>query len=452
MKQRTLHSTRTKLTCLVAGIMASAAVVGPALAQSSEALIDALIRKGILTEQEAEDIKADLAQENNQANKVKASGKETRKIEIYGDFRGRFEGFYSEYDEFLDRNRWRYRARVGLKADLTDHFEVGFRLGSGEGADPISQNQTLQDNGSKKNVYIDLAYGRWFYSNYPLTHWSGGVTLGKMENPFVLSDAMFDRDYTPEGFGLEAAYQFNLEHKLSLTAGGFVLDELGGSSHDPYMVGPQLRYDSTWKYNEAFKPKIQSSLSATYLVIGEEQNLGNGAVPNINAGNTRDAAGNLVAEFRPIVADASLTYTLGDYVPLYNGFFPIKVGGDYIYNTAISEDNQGYSVGITFGKASTRGTWELGYRWKYLESDVWYEEVVDSDFGAYYAVAPANSGRGAGYNSGTNTKGHIVKLSYAPVNALLMSLTWFRTELVDEPAGQDGSTMNRVQVDALLKF
>src|SRR5688500_9930501 len=40
-------------------------VSAPLMGQESGALIDALIRKGILTNQEAEDIRADLVRENN---------------------------------------------------------------------------------------------------------------------------------------------------------------------------------------------------------------------------------------------------------------------------------------------------------------------------------------------------------------------------------------------------
>ena len=46
---------------LCGGVLASA----PLMAQESGALIDALIRKGILTNQEAEDIRADRVRESN---------------------------------------------------------------------------------------------------------------------------------------------------------------------------------------------------------------------------------------------------------------------------------------------------------------------------------------------------------------------------------------------------
>ena len=73
---------------LSAVLLMASASFNAARAQSSEALIEALVRKGVLTEQEAEDIKADLTKESSKSFKVTASGKETANINLYGDFRG----------------------------------------------------------------------------------------------------------------------------------------------------------------------------------------------------------------------------------------------------------------------------------------------------------------------------------------------------------------------------
>lgn len=55
----------------------------PASAQESGALIDALIRKGILTHQEAEDIRADLVRENNTVpSRAMAGGKSTDRLSV----------------------------------------------------------------------------------------------------------------------------------------------------------------------------------------------------------------------------------------------------------------------------------------------------------------------------------------------------------------------------------
>jgi polyhydroxyalkanoate synthesis regulator phasin len=448
-----MKSKKITWAATAATILASAAFATTGKAQQSEALLEVLVRKGVLTEQEAEDLKADLTKESKQFVKVRSTGKETISLDIYGDMRARMEGFYSDDPDIVDRTRFRYRLRLGMKATLFDRFEAGLRLTSSEangtyGGDPISGNSTFQDNGSKKFIFIDLAYGRW----YAFTNESAmaTLTLGKMENPFVYSDMVFDGDYTPEGGALQFTYNPGVDHSLHLNLGAFVLDEVSGQSEDSYMLGAQVRWDGVWMQDEAFKPKLVSSIGFGVLNILESTNLVNGAVPNVNRGNTRAPGSTSPAyHFNPIVADAALTYTL-ESMPLYNGAFPVKLAGDFIYNPAAPDDNRGYSVGVTFGKSGKRGNWDLGYRYKYLGADSWYEEVVDSDFGAFYQTAPV--GGSTGYGAGTNVKGHVFKLSYSPFNAITLSATWLKTKLINEPAGGSDSDMNRVQIDALWKF
>jgi polyhydroxyalkanoate synthesis regulator phasin len=452
-----MKSKKLTWAATAASLLASATFATTGKAQQSEALLEVLVKKGILTEQEAEDLKADLAKENKQYVKVRSAGKETIALDIYGDMRARMEGFYSDDPEIVDRTRFRYRLRLGMTATLFDRFEAGLRLASGDldsgigaGLDPISSNQSLQNNASRKGIFIDLAYGR-FYAFTNETAMSA-LTLGKMENPFTFSDMVFDGDYTPEGAGLTFGYNPSADHALKLNLGAFVLDEIGGQSEDAYMVGAQARWDGTWLYDEAHKAKLQSSAGIAVLAIGHGESLTNNAVPNVNRGNTRlPGTGELAYHYNPIVADAGLTYTF-EKAPLYNGAFPIRLAGDFIYNPAAPNDNRAYSVGVTFGKSGKRGTWDLSYRWKYLEADAWFEEVTDSDFGAFYQVAQPEMGTGTGYFAGTNVKGHVFKLSYSPYNSMTLSATWLKTKLIDEPAGGSDSDMNRVQVDALWKF
>jgi hypothetical protein len=136
----------------------------------------------------------------------------------------------------------------------------------------------------------------------------------------------------------------------------------------------------------------------------------------------------------------------------YNGAFPIKVFGDFLHNGAAPEDhNNGYNVGLMFGKAGKKGTWEVSYRYEYLESDAWYEEMVDSDFGAFYATTRPNSGF-SGYGAGTNVKGHVIRAAYSPYDSLTLTATYFMTQLIDLNPGDDKSGTSRLQLDAMWKF
>jgi hypothetical protein len=66
---------------------------------------------------------------------------------------------------------------------------------------------------------------------------------------------------------------------------------------------------------------------------------------------------------------------------------------------------------VTFGKSGKKNTWDLSYRYEYLQADAWYDQIVDDDNAAYYQNAPTGGGA-AGVYGGTNLKGHLVKFNY----------------------------------------
>jgi hypothetical protein len=451
-------------------LLGSGICMPTAHAQSADALLDKLVEKGVISVKEANELREQSDENFNKALQTKTGLPDwVNQLKIYGDVRGRVEAFRFENDApnpaggsepNKDRTRFRYRLRAGATVTMKDDFELGFRLTSSEatgsfGGDPISGNTTMGDNGSKKNIYVDLAYGKWS----PLHHgaWTGSATVGKMENPFVVSDSVFDGDYTPEGGALQSGFAINDSHSLKLATAVFILDEIAqGSqaSNDPILYGAQLRYDAKWT------PRIATTLGAGWFGLSEEENLGNGAVPNVNVGNTRDAAGNLVYNYAPVVVDAAVTYTL-DKVPFYNGAFPIRLAAEYMNNTGADDENIAYWGGIFFGKSGKKKTWELSYRYKYQESDSWYEEFTDSDFGSYYqtgTISSAVAGQGAGYRSGPGSHGHVIKASYSLSDSFTVGLTYFLTDLVnDRPVTAGGqefeeSGTHRVQLDAVWKF
>src|SRR4030095_14326913 len=171
-----MKQTVLKHAAMAAGMAATTLCGVNASAQSADALLDKLVDKGILTTQEANELREEADAGFRKAYQVKSGMPDwVTALKINGDFRGRFETFYSQNDAFSERTRWRYRLRAGMVATLLEHFDAGLRLTSSEacvtfGGDPISGNSTLQNNGSKKFVFLDLAYGRWtFINNKSLT-------------------------------------------------------------------------------------------------------------------------------------------------------------------------------------------------------------------------------------------------------------------------------------------
>lgn len=444
---------KNKFTKLALGTAATAALGMTAHAQSSDALIDKLVDKGILTVSEAKDLREESDKDFKTAFSAKTGMPDwVTGYKISGDLRARYDGIYGQNPSMVDRNRFRYRLRFGVTADIINDLEVGFRLTSSEGStggDPISGNTTMADNGSKKLVFIDQVYAKW--SPIHTVDWTGSFTFGKMENPFIFPSAtvqgatlLFDKDYTPEGVAMQLGYNLNHQHSLKLIMAGFALDELKDSSLDPYFGGAQLRWDAKWSSKWSTTAGVAGfSLQNTKQLVAAND------VQDINRGNSRDKNGTLLNGFTSIYVDAGVTYTL-DSMALYPGAFPISVIGDYVHNCAVSTDNAGYSIGFALGKAGKKGTWELDYRWEELQRDAWYEEFTESDFGAYYQSAP--TGGKKGYGSGTNLKGHWVKLSYSPYDSLTFGVSAFFSDLIKPNPGSSESATTRILADAVFKF
>ena len=196
----------------------------------------------------------------------------------------------------------------------------------------------MQDNGTKKGIYIDTAYGKWT----PLNNdgWFLSTIIGKMINPLQFTPMVFDPDWTPEGAAIQFGYTFNDQHAIVFNAGAFVEDqEVGGkdtgSVRAPGLFGGQAAWNANWT------PKFATSLGLGGYTIVNPENLTTANVPYINQGNSRTnvflksspttATGVLVNNYSPIIGDVSATYKL-DTFPLYPGAFPIKVAAEYINN------------------------------------------------------------------------------------------------------------------------
>ena len=415
---------------LFAGAALMASLATQARAQSSDALIDKLVDKGILTANEAKDLREESDKDFKTAFQAKTGMPDwVTGYKLSGDFRGRFEQFSGDNNGMVDRTRERYRVRFGITASMMDNLEVGFRLTSSDAKGVGSQssvgnansgNSTMQDNFTKKGVYIDAAYGKWTAVNSG--GWLLAATVGKMDNPFNFTPMVFDSDITPEGAALTGGYTINDSHNLAFTSGAFVMDEESGNTHDPFLYGGQILWNAKWT------PKLASTVGVGAFQVVSANQLSTVNVPYVNQGNTRTTNGIVANNFNPIIADASVTYTL-DSFPLYAGAFPIKVGAEYINNPGAGNNNYGYWAGITFGKSGAKKTWDVSYRYEYLQADAWYDQMVDDDFGAFYANSPTAGGKG--YFGGTNMKGHLIKANYSFTDSLTFTAACYIDDLIN---------------------
>jgi len=198
--------TTTKRTIALAGVLALGLTA--AKAQEDGALLNALVKKGVLSDQEAQDIRASEEKElsTTAADKIAVSDY-VQKLTFYGDVRYRWEyadekayatsaapivnpaGGNGQGENIIERSR--IRVRFGLDAQFTDHFKGGVELETGVNND--SANQTLGNAYGKAPVSLGLAYLQW-----QPTDWATLIG-GKMRNPLYTTDLLWDPDINPEG-------------------------------------------------------------------------------------------------------------------------------------------------------------------------------------------------------------------------------------------------------------
>jgi hypothetical protein len=229
------------LLVLLATAVAAPAEENPAVAE----MLGIMHERGMIDEAQHAELAA-----KNQAWEASHPSLLSR-LEWSGDFRGRFENFFYQEDDFgvdtADRNRARYRFRIGARAKLNDVATAGFRLASGEG-DHRSTNKTLgnDDDFGPDEIFLDQAY---LELAVPKAYLAEGTTVkgifGKQANPFLWKQGkdfmIWDQDITPEGVGFQIAGAPVEMLSLYGNAGYFIVDENGGDK-DPHVLGVQAGF------------------------------------------------------------------------------------------------------------------------------------------------------------------------------------------------------------------
>ncbi|MEO6970604.1 MAG: putative porin, partial [Chthoniobacterales bacterium] len=210
-------------------------------AEDNDALLNLLVKKHIITEKDAAEVRSELKKTAmketttretamqeapaTSASKLKLSTPLTE-LELYGDARVRYEvrsGETARPDpinapgDTYQRNRARYRLRIGLRGTLVDDWFFGIRLETS--TNPRSTNITFGDDTSTgPGPFAKNSDGLGVGQAYLGYKGIKGLTLtaGKMANPFVTTSMVWDPDINPEGL----AEQY--KHTIKLAGGGGV--------------------------------------------------------------------------------------------------------------------------------------------------------------------------------------------------------------------------------------
>lgn len=376
-------------------------------------------------------------------------------LRFTGALRTRFSSIAYTAPEAATRDQLLLQLHAGFVASLADTFEGGVRFTAGDlnstfGGSPLAAQFTAGDNASRKPAYLDQLFLRWKPSLGPAT--TAALTVGKAANPFFTpSRILFDNDYQPEGATEELSFTPAPDHRLTLAAGQYILDELPASARDPLLLAARARWDAQWQ------PTWSTTLGLAHLVLTHPAALTAANVANNERGNTRTAAGVLVHGYRPFFAEAAVTRLL-DHAPGYPGKFPVTVGAEFLHNPGAPAQRDAWTAALTLGRSGLAGHWEFAYRYVRVEADAWFEEMLEGDYAAYYRTVPPGwntdpASLAGGPANGSNTRSHVFRTSYSPRDYLLFSANLFLNDLAHRPPGNSADTgAKRFQLETLLRF
>lgn len=403
-----------------------------------------------------------LEKKDSWADKVKFSGD----LRLRGDIIEKPDTL-SSGEVVPDRERARLRARIALDAKVNDDVKLRLRLATSEskdvtrGGDPVSTNQTMGNDESKKGIYLDIAQA--VYAPAWATMLSPGgedkdrpleVIGGKMEMPFLKpggtrSELLWDNDLTPEG----GAAKFNPvlgPVQLLTTVGMFSVMERStetslSSARDAALFG----------YQGALKLTVDKDLGAYVLGGAAQFNFTNiqGAryAPDWEGGTVTGTTryGNAVRpgtvnvfEYVYDYNETELFAEAGVNIPIGEHKIPLVVFGDWVKNDSknLTQDDEGYLVGFGIGKLKDPGDLAFSYAYRKLE-----KEAV---FGAF-----SGSDDGGG---GTNNEGNKYSLEAQLMKNVSMAFTLFENKYNISPDDKDGNDPDndyrRMQLDISVKF
>lgn len=350
------------------------------------------------------------------ATGVSAGERLASRLKVSGDLRLRGQGDWSD-DDGRDRASMQLRGRLGATFAVNDRITIGARLATGDGDDPNSTDVQLSNWLDDFEVSLDMAYMQFGFD---------GLTLygGKMPQPFVRTDLVWDGDVNPQGLG--ATWRRPLAGGGALRAGGlaFIVDEQAAGP-DSTMLGAQIGYESAPRGDWTFD------------VHGAYYHYDLGSIAGADEGdfrsNLRDADGGYLSEFH--LANLLFGATYGGFGERW----PLRLVADYVRNLGAATDaDTGYGADLILGRASARGDWRFTYGYSMAQTD---------------AVLAAFSHDNIGI--ATNYRLHGLTVDYVPMPRTMLSAYWYHYRpygALDAGGNQPGDWLDRLRLAFLVSF
>jgi hypothetical protein len=513
---------RKIILVLITAIVAFGSI--PVHAQDADALLNLLVRKKLITAKDAAEVRAEMAKKSktnsalqpitaSEAGPVATSSSEKWKLstpitelELFGDVRLRYEIRNGETlsNDTLQRERERYRLRLGLRGILADDWFFGVRLETSQ--NPRSTNVTFGDDTSstsgggggpfaKGSDGINVGQAYFGYKGFPEIT----LTAGKMPNPLVNPFMVWDPDINPEGLAEQWKHTFTFalggneaeaepisytEKPVALQANKskgwdlkidvfanfaqFVYDDanpenpLGargvtrqsGARRDQLIPNTDA-FLLAWQVGArfTFPNTLYAQLAPTFYNY-----TGNGDTFNIHyqggdpsLPNSASLAQNQTGINSLLVLDvpAEIGWRLGELPMRLFADFAVNLDGDE-RAAAAGHTNKGdqryaYQIGAGIGRLKRKGDWQLTLFWQRQDQYSLDPNLVDSQF----------------WEPKLNLEGIGATLDYMLSDAVWVGLLYASAERADETLGTGGGgdiainplkNFQLFQVDLHVKF
>ncbi len=455
------------------GFIVAATLLGlsaASFADSTEDLINALVTKGILTEDEADVLfKKNAGERHAQEKKDKSKLSISKYLDegkLYGDIRVRQEwrgaDEYSGSDS-IDRSRQRYKITLGFKTKISENWftDLALSMGSRGRSDNATFGSESGYQGNKNELFVKRAMIGWTPTDW-LT-----LQAGRIKNPLYTKPMIWDKDLTWDGASWRTKYKMSNQTTISTTGGVNTMQGDDKQSVDNADTDSQYQISGQVIGKHRFDVKSGPSIKAglTYTMYTNDDNL------NTLSNSPFDPS--VVGTGATGINDLSLIEVPVDYKIMVKNGLGMTVFGDFAYNfdgddrrkAAISafptidggaDDNSAFMLGVGFGSyedfiALDRGKQKKG-DWK---GNIWYQEV------GTYSVDPNHVDSDI-FDSKVNLKGIAFKGQYMIEDNVKFNVAYAYGEIKDKSVGctpgVTGDTgmcidsMDLIQLDVTYKF
>jgi hypothetical protein len=416
----------------------SAAASDKLAATNSNALIDALVKKGVLTNDEAKGIEADLQKQaqSTPGGFLQLGSSADKGLRIYGDARLRFQwntaATAGPGNENHDQDRYRIRVRLGADYRFAENWKAGVRLETGSKSD--SANTDFGGFFSKDNSALSIGLAYLEYENNSPSLFNNSIgdyvdfRAGKILQPYFSNDLLWYSEVNPEGFAEQIGWKDVGAEGLDLTlrGGEFIISNVNedsswvtgqtpSSDQFLFIAQAEAKYKFDKNVTLTVAPSYITETHGSAYVTANQQDGGaafdTGQLPQVN-GYTY--FGRIDVVTLPVEVNWK-AFGLPNRVYGTWGYNLSANDRAKVYGLADGAGNQFFNVGYQLGDTKKKGHWQVGAEYRFVEAASYDSFLTDSNFASNYL----------------NQQGFILRASYAFTDNIWGAVSYFHSNSID---------------------